>query len=193
MLGTVKPNCPLTLKWILDCSDLHFWEYIFYCAVTFLFPLLSVSFIKLHMIVDVENQCTVVDLNTRLAPLIILNLFDSIFWPFYYQILWSMYKIEMFDQISIHKTLHFKNVFENLLKGPFWPLCIALMGLEQSINYPLFNLQALPQSCGSWYCSSSSWLQGVWFQDWNRWIPWWPKMYEDSSSTHHWKGAWTRS
>ena len=79
MLGTVKPNCPLTLKWILDCSDLHFLEYIFYCAVTFLFPLLSVSFIKLHMIVDVNNQCTVVDLNTRLAPLIILNLFDSIF------------------------------------------------------------------------------------------------------------------
>ena len=73
MLGTVKPNCPLTLKWILDCSDLHFLEYIFYCAVTFLFTLLSISFIKILMIVDINNHCTVVDLSNRPSPLVIFK------------------------------------------------------------------------------------------------------------------------
>ena len=53
----------------------------------------------------------------------LFSAFFWLFWHFYYQIYTFRYKIWIFWPISIHKTLYFKKIFENELKGHFWPLC----------------------------------------------------------------------
>ena len=69
-----------------------------------------------------------------------LWLFSAFFGPFrhfYYQI-WSFrYKIWCFWPISIYKTLYLKTVFENELKGPYWPLWNVLASF---FVQPLFSV-----------------------------------------------------
>ena len=57
-----------------------------------------------------------------------LWLFSTFFgpvWDFYNPISWSMHKIWSFGQFWSTETLFEKIFFENVLKGPFQPLCIV--------------------------------------------------------------------
>ena len=82
---------------------------------------------------------------TRFKPnLWLFSTFFGPFWHFYYQIGSFRYKIKIFWPISVYKTLYYKKVFENELKGGFWPLCnygLARMGRNFDDYLPWFPVQ----------------------------------------------------
>ena len=53
----------------------------------------------------------------------LFSTFSGPFWDFYYPLYWSMYKIWVLWLILIYRNPFWKIFFENILKGPFQPLC----------------------------------------------------------------------
>ena len=81
-----------------------------------------------------------------------LWLFSKIFGPFldfYYLLWWSMYKIWVLRLILIYRNPFWKIYFENVLKGPFQPLCIQRALIPQTSNWSGTRFCRFLQQTGS--------------------------------------------
>ena len=70
----------------------------------------------------------------------LFSTFFDPFWDFYYPLKWSMYKIWVLWLILIYRNPFWNIFFENVLKGPFQPLCNMLSRTGEKSNSHLEKL-----------------------------------------------------